>query len=85
MQLLRLLPLSPHPVPRTSPQRHGKRFGSLTVPVEDREAAVKDAPDPGKDGATVPPTLSRTISMPVDIAGEYLFLSVSQSLSLSVW
>ncbi|XP_013986404.1 patatin-like phospholipase domain-containing protein 6 isoform X1 [Salmo salar] len=69
MQLLRLLPLSPHPVPRTSPQRHGKRFGSLTVPVEDREAAVKDAPDPGKDGATVPPTLSRTISMPVDIAG----------------
>ncbi|KAM9491398.1 patatin-like phospholipase domain-containing protein 6 isoform 8-T9 [Salvelinus alpinus] len=69
MQLLRLLPLSPHPVPRTSPQRHGKRFGSLTVPVEDREAAVKDAPDSGKDGATVPPTLSRTISMPVDIAG----------------
>uniref|UniRef100_A0A4W5RPJ5 Patatin like phospholipase domain containing 6 n=1 Tax=Hucho hucho TaxID=62062 RepID=A0A4W5RPJ5_9TELE len=69
MQLLRLLPLSPHPVPRTSPQRHGKRFGSLTVPAEDREAAVKDAPDPGKDGATVPPTLSRTISMPVDIAG----------------
>uniref|UniRef100_A0A674DR97 lysophospholipase n=1 Tax=Salmo trutta TaxID=8032 RepID=A0A674DR97_SALTR len=75
MQLLRLLPLSPHPVPRTSPQRHGKRFGSLTVPVEDREAAVKDAPDPGKDGATVPPTLSRTISMPVDIAGD----SISQS------
>uniref|UniRef100_A0A8C8K8L7 lysophospholipase n=1 Tax=Oncorhynchus tshawytscha TaxID=74940 RepID=A0A8C8K8L7_ONCTS len=69
MQLLRLLPLSPHPVPRSSPQRHGKRFGSLTVPAEDREAAVKDAPDPGKDGATVPPTLSRTISMPVDIAG----------------
>ncbi|CDQ59842.1 unnamed protein product [Oncorhynchus mykiss] len=69
MQLLRLLPLSPHPVPRTSPQRHGKRFGSLTVPAEDREAAVKDASDPGKDGATVPPTLSRTISMPVDIAG----------------
>ncbi|KAK6300541.1 hypothetical protein J4Q44_G00286390 [Coregonus suidteri] len=69
MQLLRLLPLSPHPVPRTSPQRHGKRFGSLTVPMEDREAAVKDGPDPGKDGATVPPTLSRTISMPVDIAG----------------
>uniref|UniRef100_A0A8C8FF28 lysophospholipase n=1 Tax=Oncorhynchus tshawytscha TaxID=74940 RepID=A0A8C8FF28_ONCTS len=68
MQLLRLLPLSPHPVPRTSPQRHGKRFGSLTVPAEDREAAVKDASDPGKDGATVPPTLSRTISMPVDIA-----------------
>uniref|UniRef100_A0A8C8K8R2 lysophospholipase n=1 Tax=Oncorhynchus tshawytscha TaxID=74940 RepID=A0A8C8K8R2_ONCTS len=67
MQLLRLLPLSPHPVPRSSPQRHGKRFGSLTVPAEDREAAVKDAPDPGKDGATVPPTLSRTISMPVDI------------------
>uniref|UniRef100_A0A8C7K841 lysophospholipase n=1 Tax=Oncorhynchus kisutch TaxID=8019 RepID=A0A8C7K841_ONCKI len=67
MQLLRLLPLSPHPVPRTSPQRHGKRFSSLTVPAEDREAAVKDAPDPGKDGATVPPTLSRTISMPVDI------------------
>nr|XP_046169085.1 LOW QUALITY PROTEIN: patatin-like phospholipase domain-containing protein 6 [Oncorhynchus gorbuscha] len=69
MQLLRLLPLSPHPVPRTSPQRHSKRFGSLTVPAEDREAAVKDASDPGKDGATVPPTLSRTISMPVDIAG----------------
>uniref|UniRef100_A0A8C7GSA0 lysophospholipase n=1 Tax=Oncorhynchus kisutch TaxID=8019 RepID=A0A8C7GSA0_ONCKI len=70
MQLLRLLPLSPHPVPRTSPQRHGKRFGSLTVPAEDREAAVKDASDPGKDGATVPPTLSRTISMPVDIAAQ---------------
>ncbi|XP_067115976.1 LOW QUALITY PROTEIN: patatin-like phospholipase domain-containing protein 6 [Osmerus mordax] len=69
MQALRLLPLSPHQT-RTSPVRHSKRFGSLTVTEEHREAAVKgDAPagDHGKDGATVP-TLSRTISMPVDIA-----------------
>ncbi|XP_054634972.1 patatin-like phospholipase domain-containing protein 6 isoform X3 [Dunckerocampus dactyliophorus] len=59
-------PPSPHPT-RTSPIRHGKRFGSLTVPEEYREAAIKGdmAGDQGKDGAT----LSRTISMPVDIAG----------------
>ncbi|XP_077379766.1 patatin-like phospholipase domain-containing protein 6 isoform X4 [Festucalex cinctus] len=58
-------PPSPHPT-RTSPIRHGKRFGSLTVPEEQREAAIKgDFADPAKDGAT----LSRTISMPVDIAG----------------
>nr|XP_057934873.1 patatin-like phospholipase domain-containing protein 6 isoform X4 [Doryrhamphus excisus] len=59
-------PPSPHPT-RTSPTRHGKRFGSLTVPEEHREAAIKGdmAGDQGKDGAT----LSRTISMPVDIAG----------------
>ncbi|KAJ8283469.1 hypothetical protein COCON_G00023190 [Conger conger] len=70
MQPLRLLPLSPHPV-RTSPVRHSKRFGSLTVSEEQREAATKtDTPggDHGKEGATVP-TLSRAISMPVDIAG----------------
>uniref|UniRef100_A0AAX7VGS6 lysophospholipase n=1 Tax=Astatotilapia calliptera TaxID=8154 RepID=A0AAX7VGS6_ASTCA len=36
----RLPPQSPHPT-RTSPVRHGKRFGSLTVPEEHREAAVK--------------------------------------------
>ncbi|XP_056135443.1 patatin-like phospholipase domain-containing protein 6 isoform X4 [Lampris incognitus] len=67
-QPLRLPPPSPHPS-RASPIRHGKRFGSLTVPEEHREAAVKGEPsDQGKDGATVP-TLSRTISMPVDIAG----------------
>ncbi|XP_010871311.1 patatin-like phospholipase domain-containing protein 6 isoform X1 [Esox lucius] len=71
MQPLRLPPLSPHPVPRTSPQRHGKRFSSLTVPAEDREAAVKEAQagDAGKDGAAHQSPLSRTISMPVDIAG----------------
>ncbi|KAM6972015.1 patatin-like phospholipase domain-containing protein 6 isoform 2-T3 [Aplochiton taeniatus] len=69
MQPLRLPPLSPHPT-RTSPVRHGKRFGSLTVTEEHREAAVKEAAagDHGKDGGTAP-TLSRTISMPVDIAG----------------
>ncbi|KAJ8246252.1 hypothetical protein GJAV_G00265500 [Gymnothorax javanicus] len=70
MQPLRLLPLSPHPS-RTSPVRHSKRFGSLTVSEEHREAAVKtDSPggDHGKDGTT-PPTLSRAISMPVDCAG----------------
>ncbi|XP_030636785.1 neuropathy target esterase isoform X1 [Chanos chanos] len=72
MQPLRLPPVSsPHPT-RTSPVRHSKRFGSLTVPEEHRENAVKggDATggDHGKDGATVP-TLSRAISMPVDIAG----------------
>ncbi|XP_037107932.1 patatin-like phospholipase domain-containing protein 6 isoform X4 [Syngnathus acus] len=58
----RQLPPSPHPT-RTSPIRHGKRFGSLTVPEEQREAAIKG--DQAKDGAT----LSRTISMPVDISG----------------
>ncbi|XP_019732189.1 neuropathy target esterase isoform X6 [Hippocampus comes] len=59
-------PPSPHPT-RTSPIRHGKRFGSLTVPEEQREAVIKGdlAGDQAKDGAT----LSRTISMPVDIAG----------------
>uniref|UniRef100_A0A672GP62 lysophospholipase n=1 Tax=Salarias fasciatus TaxID=181472 RepID=A0A672GP62_SALFA len=36
----RLPPQSPHPT-RTSPVRHGKRFGSLTVPEEHREAAIK--------------------------------------------
>ncbi|KAG9334130.1 hypothetical protein JZ751_009100 [Albula glossodonta] len=40
MQPLRLLPLSPHPS-RTSPVRHSKRFGSMTVTEEHREAAAK--------------------------------------------
>jgi len=40
MQPSRLPPPSPHPV-RTSPIRHGKRFSSLTVTEEHREAAVK--------------------------------------------
>uniref|UniRef100_A0A8C1TWU6 lysophospholipase n=1 Tax=Cyprinus carpio TaxID=7962 RepID=A0A8C1TWU6_CYPCA len=53
-------PASPHPT-RSSPVRHSKRFGSLTIPDKHRG-------DHGKDGGT-PPTLSRTISMPVDIAG----------------
>ncbi|XP_023188917.1 neuropathy target esterase isoform X2 [Xiphophorus maculatus] len=61
----RLPPTSPH-APRTSPIRHGKRFGSLSVSEEHREAAVKGA-DQGKEGG--PPNLSRTISMPVDISG----------------
>uniref|UniRef100_A0AAR2LW20 lysophospholipase n=1 Tax=Pygocentrus nattereri TaxID=42514 RepID=A0AAR2LW20_PYGNA len=42
MQPLRLPPLSPHTT-RTSPVRHSKRFSSLTVPDEQREAAVRDA------------------------------------------
>ncbi|XP_075904420.1 patatin-like phospholipase domain-containing protein 6 isoform X4 [Nelusetta ayraudi] len=70
MQPSRLPPPSPHPT-RTSPVRHGKRFSSLTVPEEQREAAVRGegpAGEQGKDGASGP-TLSRTISMPVDIAG----------------
>ncbi|KAG7275336.1 hypothetical protein CRUP_035963 [Coryphaenoides rupestris] len=69
MQALRLPPVPPHQ-PRTSPIRHGKRFGSLTVAEEHREAAVKAeaGEQQTKDGTTVP-TLSRTISMPVDIAG----------------
>ncbi|XP_068177199.1 patatin-like phospholipase domain-containing protein 6 isoform X2 [Antennarius striatus] len=70
MQPSRLPPQGPHPT-RTSPIRHGKRFGSLTVAEEHREAAVKGEAlggEQGKDGTTVP-TLSRTISMPVDIAG----------------
>ncbi|XP_024863679.1 patatin-like phospholipase domain-containing protein 6 isoform X1 [Kryptolebias marmoratus] len=69
MQPSRLPPQSPHPS-RTSPVRHGKRFGSLTVSEEHREAAVKgEAPggEQGKDGGV--PNLSRTISMPVDISG----------------
>uniref|UniRef100_A0A671VQ21 lysophospholipase n=1 Tax=Sparus aurata TaxID=8175 RepID=A0A671VQ21_SPAAU len=40
MQPSRLPPPSPHPT-RTSPVRHGKRFGSLTVTEEHREAAIK--------------------------------------------
>lgn len=40
MQPSRLPPQSPYPT-RTSPIRHGKRFGSLTVPEEQREAAIK--------------------------------------------
>ena len=40
MQPSRLPPPSPHPT-RTSPIRHGKRFGSLTVTEEHREAAIK--------------------------------------------
>ncbi|XP_034043190.1 neuropathy target esterase isoform X2 [Thalassophryne amazonica] len=70
IQPTRLPPQSPHP-PRTSPTRHGKRFGSLTVSEEHREAAIKGEAaegEQGKDGGTVP-TLSRTISMPVDISG----------------
>ncbi|XP_028826859.1 neuropathy target esterase isoform X2 [Denticeps clupeoides] len=71
MQPLRLQPAPPHPT-RTSPVRHSKRFGSLTVPEEHHETTVKGeflpGIDQGKDGSTVP-TLSRTISMPVDIAG----------------
>ncbi|XP_053471064.1 patatin-like phospholipase domain-containing protein 6 isoform X3 [Ictalurus furcatus] len=69
MQPLRLPVLSPH-ANRTSPVRHSKRFSSLTVPEEQREAAVRDANavDHGKEGSTIP-TLSRAISMPVDIAG----------------
>ncbi|XP_023188921.1 neuropathy target esterase isoform X6 [Xiphophorus maculatus] len=65
----RLPPTSPH-APRTSPIRHGKRFGSLSVSEEHREAAVKgeaSGADQGKEGG--PPNLSRTISMPVDISG----------------
>ncbi|KAM8879809.1 patatin-like phospholipase domain-containing protein 6 isoform 2-T3 [Spinachia spinachia] len=70
MQPSRLPPPSPHPI-RTSPIRHGKRFGSLTVTEEHREAAIRGEAAGGeqaKDGTTGP-TLSRTISMPVDIAG----------------
>ncbi|XP_034155838.1 patatin-like phospholipase domain-containing protein 6 isoform X2 [Pangasianodon hypophthalmus] len=68
-QPLRLPVLSPH-ASRTSPVRHSKRFSSLTVPEDQREAAVRDttAVDHGKEGNTIP-TLSRAISMPVDIAG----------------
>ncbi|XP_014840170.1 neuropathy target esterase isoform X2 [Poecilia latipinna] len=65
----RLPPTSPH-APRTSPIRHGKRFGSLSISEEHREAAVKSeasGADQGKEGG--PPNLSRTISMPVDISG----------------
>ncbi|XP_034155839.1 patatin-like phospholipase domain-containing protein 6 isoform X3 [Pangasianodon hypophthalmus] len=67
-QPLRLPVLSPH-ASRTSPVRHSKRFSSLTVPEDQREAAVRDTTvDHGKEGNTIP-TLSRAISMPVDIAG----------------
>ncbi|KAK1802841.1 hypothetical protein P4O66_021380, partial [Electrophorus voltai] len=68
MQPLRLPALSPHAT-RTSPVRHGKRFSSLTVPEDQRDSAVRDASgDHGKEGGVIP-TLSRAISMPVDIAG----------------
>ncbi|XP_008410445.1 neuropathy target esterase isoform X2 [Poecilia reticulata] len=65
----RLPPTSPH-APRTSPIRHGKRFGCLSMSEEHREAAVKSeasGSDQGKEGG--PPNLSRTMSMPVDISG----------------
>ncbi|XP_022530419.2 patatin-like phospholipase domain-containing protein 6 isoform X3 [Astyanax mexicanus] len=69
MQPLRLPPLSPHTT-RTSPVRHSKRFSSLTVPEDQREAAVRESSgDHGKEGGSTIPTLSRAISMPVDIAG----------------
>ncbi|XP_062865354.1 patatin-like phospholipase domain-containing protein 6 isoform X2 [Trichomycterus rosablanca] len=70
MQPLRLPPLSPH-ASRTSPVRHSKRFSSLTVPEDQRDAAVRDATGVGEHGkeGSATPTLSRTISMPVDIAG----------------
>ncbi|CAG01292.1 unnamed protein product, partial [Tetraodon nigroviridis] len=64
----RLLPASPH-VSRSSPSRHGKRFGSLSVPEEHREAALKNGRtggEQGKEGAG--PTLSRAVSMPGDIS-----------------
>ncbi|XP_076838554.1 patatin-like phospholipase domain-containing protein 6 isoform X6 [Brachyhypopomus gauderio] len=68
MQPLRLSAPPPHAT-RTSPVRHGKRFSSLTVPEEQREAAVRESGgDHGKEGGVIP-TLSRAISMPVDIAG----------------
>uniref|UniRef100_W5LGQ6 lysophospholipase n=1 Tax=Astyanax mexicanus TaxID=7994 RepID=W5LGQ6_ASTMX len=67
MQPLRLPPLSPHTT-RTSPVRHSKRFSSLTVPEDQREAAVRESSDHGKEGGSTIPTLSRAISMPVDIA-----------------
>lgn len=35
-------PASPHPT-RSSPVRHSKRFGSLTIPDKHREAAVQNA------------------------------------------
>ena len=48
----RLPPPSPHPT-RTSPIRHGKRFGSLTVTEEQREAAIRgDAAGQEKWNAT---------------------------------
>lgn len=40
----RLSPASPH-VTRSSPIRHGKRFGSLSVPEEHREAALRNGGD----------------------------------------
>ena len=52
MQPLRLLPPSPHPS-RTSPVRHGKRFGSLTVTEEQREAAVREATGEERDPVPV--------------------------------
>ncbi|XP_066564177.1 patatin-like phospholipase domain-containing protein 6 isoform X3 [Amia ocellicauda] len=67
----RLLPLSPHPS-RTSPVRHSKRFISTSVCEEHRDGSGKPAEPVGgdhvKEGNPVP-TLSRAISMPVDIAG----------------
>uniref|UniRef100_H3CZ06 lysophospholipase n=1 Tax=Tetraodon nigroviridis TaxID=99883 RepID=H3CZ06_TETNG len=79
----RLLPASPH-VSRSSPSRHGKRFGSLSVPEEHREAALKNGRTGteqvsgsrvgsvglrGEQGKEgAGPTLSRAVSMPGDIS-----------------
>nr|XP_015204598.1 PREDICTED: neuropathy target esterase-like isoform X6 [Lepisosteus oculatus] len=71
MQPLRLLPQASHPS-RTSPVRHSKRFISTSICEDHRDSTAKSGELAGgdhvRDGATVP-TLSRAISMPVDIAG----------------
>ncbi|XP_039628400.1 patatin-like phospholipase domain-containing protein 6 isoform X3 [Polypterus senegalus] len=76
MQPLRLQPQSLHQA-RTSPIRHSKRFSSICTTEENagkpgEVTAAKELSDTVKmalqEGTTVP-TLSRAVSMPVDISG----------------
>ncbi|XP_039192362.1 patatin-like phospholipase domain-containing protein 6 isoform X13 [Crotalus tigris] len=77
MQPLRLFPQSSHPS-RTSPVWHSKRIINASSIEDTKDStgrqpdASKDQGDPLKSGLlepSVPPLLSRCISMPVDISG----------------
>uniref|UniRef100_A0A8C5HGN1 lysophospholipase n=1 Tax=Gouania willdenowi TaxID=441366 RepID=A0A8C5HGN1_GOUWI len=76
MQPSRLPPQSPHPA-RTSPVRHGKRFSSLTVPEEHREAAIK-----GEAAGCDPALLNGRVTLHHAKAGAVLARQGDQDASL---
>uniref|UniRef100_A0A8D3DD71 lysophospholipase n=1 Tax=Scophthalmus maximus TaxID=52904 RepID=A0A8D3DD71_SCOMX len=81
MQPSRLPPPSPHPT-RTSPIRHGKRFGSLTVTEEHREAAIKGEATGGRNDScifweTVCAGMQKSLRSDFDMAYERGRISVS--------